>query len=511
LLEGSGEVNGIELSAGGVMHIYDDGDIHDQVFEILEQGIVIGEDMSLFTLLAVYEFQELLIEQGIISENDIEQLLEFIEQKIIDEEEARRNREDNDPIGEIEPFRSPAPTPESAAGTPVPTSAPEAATPAPSPTPEPITGTPSPTPGTVTPAPSPEPTPVADYGGDTPGTETDPEPPVPTHTPVTTPVPPVITPEPPVTGPVFTVTYNGGDWAMWGIDSSPVVVSLPAGATSFTVLDPYGPANFPGWDLYLFGDPQYIYWAWSTNYEDNISSFIRGESLMSINADITLHLREVYIVTVNANGGTYDGASTFHFSPYRAKDRPVLINELNLGTATRAGYTFEFWCNCISPASCAGNNIADHVNHPGDVTHIFDHAGTSIHAVWTVIPPDPTFVIQVSVEWLQPNPAVTVPPNPPIQHQTPNAPRLEWIVSLNGTPLANTNLGNGSQTINLGADSYDVGISIPAIMPVNYDILSYILNDTGGEVSYTGPVPITVNTAMPSQSILIKVLDRTAP
>jgi hypothetical protein len=66
MLDGSGEVDGIPLSAGQTMIVFDEG---EAVYEIIELDL---ELMDLFALQTVLERQEILIENGVIDESDLE-------------------------------------------------------------------------------------------------------------------------------------------------------------------------------------------------------------------------------------------------------------------------------------------------------------------------------------------------------------------------------------------------------------------------------------------------------
>jgi len=79
MLDGSGDIGGNSLSAGQVMRVSDEKRTNNNHFHI--QPFRINKEVSLFTLLAVSEYRELLLANGVISEDDIALLEELIAEK----------------------------------------------------------------------------------------------------------------------------------------------------------------------------------------------------------------------------------------------------------------------------------------------------------------------------------------------------------------------------------------------------------------------------------------------
>lgn len=124
MLSGSGEVDGVPLPAGYTMLVYDDGALADTAYGIIEANIA---EMDLLTLLAVWEYREMLTESGIITEEMLEAVPDLIQEKITERENIPPSPVIAPEVVRTETAPSPAPAP-----TPAPSTAP---TPRPTPRP----------------------------------------------------------------------------------------------------------------------------------------------------------------------------------------------------------------------------------------------------------------------------------------------------------------------------------------------------------------------------------------
>ncbi|MDR1663748.1 MAG: FecR family protein [Clostridiales bacterium] len=135
MIEGSGEVDNYEVSAGNTLYaydgLYDENDVLPENYVRSEGGeyqIVEGielENMDSFALRAVESYEDILLESGIITEEQVEALPQMIEEAVAAEAAA----EDAVPTPKPTLTPTPSPTPRP---TPRPTSSP---TPTPVPTP----------------------------------------------------------------------------------------------------------------------------------------------------------------------------------------------------------------------------------------------------------------------------------------------------------------------------------------------------------------------------------------
>jgi|GEM_PF-4060075 len=263
MLEGSGDVNGIPLPAGGVMLVFDapafegengvesEGMFH-QIITSDSGGVILDHQTSLFTLAVIAERLEELIESGVIDieGGDIEQLMQLIvelmEEKLIALEEERSRgieetgeiennvvyiEEDNTEEGEESGENT------DTEPTPVPT---HASTPTPEPTPEP-----EPSSGTATdptPDPDPDPTPTA----------------TPQATPTATPeaTPQATDPPPP---PTRELTYEKWEWNAQDGDWDTKTVPFIAGET-LTLENPVNMQYTEGWNHFAFAGWQMYYY-----------------------------------------------------------------------------------------------------------------------------------------------------------------------------------------------------------------------------------------------------------
>lgn len=84
MLEGSGVVDDTPLAAGSVMRIYEDSDRQELVVSDMDI-----EDMNLFTLEAIRDYQELLMGTGLLSQDMLEDVSALID-NLLKEKEASR-------------------------------------------------------------------------------------------------------------------------------------------------------------------------------------------------------------------------------------------------------------------------------------------------------------------------------------------------------------------------------------------------------------------------------------
>ena len=94
MLDGAGEVNGVRLEAGQVMIVYDNAELSERVHEIIE--LKIDDSLSLFMLKQILEYQELLVENEILTVEDVELILELIEEFEQKADDGGDNEPDDD-------------------------------------------------------------------------------------------------------------------------------------------------------------------------------------------------------------------------------------------------------------------------------------------------------------------------------------------------------------------------------------------------------------------------------